>query len=136
MFKLHPNFSNHASIVDLDLCTVLLQDRAAYPWVLLVPRLPNLSKLMDLKIENQLKLVHEMDLVQNILWKLFLPDQLNVAAIGNKTPQLHIHIIARYLNDPAWPDTVWDHSEQTPYTSENKKIMIENLQVAFAQAKK
>lgn len=108
-FELHPNLAKKIFVTDLPLCRVLLEDEKHYPWVFLVPRLPNISRIMDLSSEDQLQLIKELDLVQQIMWEEFQPIQLNVAAIGNKTPQLHIHVIARYADDPAWPNTVWDH---------------------------
>ena len=108
-FKLHPNLETKICIGDLPLCRILLENEKHYPWILLVPRKPNLTKMIDLPLSDQLTLIKELDLAQRILWEEFKPLQLNVAAIGNKTPQLHIHVIARYSHDPAWPNTVWDH---------------------------
>ncbi len=135
MFTLHSNFGNHTHLIDLPLCTVLLEDRAHYPWILLIPRRCNSGKLMDLKVEDQLQLLKELDGAQKILWDLFQPTQLNVAAIGNKTPQLHVHVIARQENDPAWPHTVWDHPERSQYTPEEKQIIVKKLVEAFTNYK-
>ena len=126
-FELHPNLSSKIFIVDLPLCRVLLHDESYYPWLVLVPRRANISRMMELSVTDQQQLMLEMDLAQNVLWKEFNPTQLNVAAIGNKTPQLHVHVIARYSNDPAWPGTVWDHPAKKPYTLEEKKSVIEAL---------
>ena len=109
MFTLHPNLASKTWIADLPLCTVFLEDNKHYPWLLLVPRRPDVARLIDLPTQDQLQWLQELDLVQRILWEEFRPTQLNVAAIGNKTPQLHTHVIARYATDPAWPGTVWDH---------------------------
>ena len=117
-FELHPNFSSKIFLVDLSLCRVLLENEQHYPWLMLVPKRPNVSRIMDLSLEDQMQLIRELDLAQNILWEIFQPTQLNVAAIGNKTPQLHIHVIARYKEDPAWPGTVWDHPVREKYSSE------------------
>lgn len=108
-FTLHPNLAKKIFIADLPLSRVLLEDDAHYPWLFLVPRQPNISRIMDLSATDQLQLIKELDVIQKIMWEEFQPTQLNVAAIGNKTPQLHIHVIARYSSDPAWPHTVWDH---------------------------
>lgn len=86
---------------------------------------------MDLAKNDQLQLLEELDGAQKILWHRFRPQQLNVAAIGNKTPQLHIHIIARQSNDPAWPHTVWDHPIRLPYTAEKKAEIVQGLQEDF-----
>lgn len=119
-FNLHPNLYKKHFVIDLPLCRVLLEDEKHYPWLLLVPRIPNVSRIMDLKIEDQLQLLKELDCAQKVLWQHFSPAQLNVAAIGNKTPQLHVHVIARQQNDPAWPHTVWDHPVRASYSPEQK----------------
>jgi diadenosine tetraphosphate (Ap4A) HIT family hydrolase len=122
-FTLHPNLVKKIFITDLTLCRVLVEDEKHYPWLFLVPRQANVSRIIDLSSTNQLQLMKELDFVQRIMWEEFQPTQLNVAAIGNKTPQLHIHVIARYINDPAWPNTVWDHPVRSQY-EENQKISI------------
>ncbi len=78
----------------------------------MVPRYANASRIMDLPPKEQLLLLSELDQMQKLLWNEFHPTQINVAAIGNKTPQLHIHVIARFENDPAWPNTVWDYPNE------------------------
>lgn len=130
-FELHPNLSKKDFIIDLPLCKVLLENESRYPWIFLVPRRANVSRIIDLQQNDQLQLLKELDRAQNILWKSFELTQLNVAAIGNKTPQLHIHVIGRKLGDPAWPNTVWDHSQKLSYTLEQKETMITLLQSAF-----
>jgi diadenosine tetraphosphate (Ap4A) HIT family hydrolase len=109
MFILHANLQKKVFVVDLPLCHVLLEDDKHYPWLFLVPRRNGISRIMELSDLDQLQLLKELDLAQKVLWQEFQPTQLNVAAIGNKTAQLHVHVIARYENDPAWPHTVWDH---------------------------
>lgn len=130
-FELHPNLLEKDFIIDLPLCRVLLENESHYPWIFLVPRRHQISRLMDLQQIDQLQLIKELDQAQKILWGLFDLAQLNVAAIGNKTPQLHIHIIGRKLGDPAWPNTVWDHPVKLPYAKEGKAAMIALLQSAF-----
>lgn len=134
-FGLHSNLSNKDLITELSLCTVLLENESYYPWILLIPRRNNVSRIIDLDQTDQLQLLKELDLAQNILWNLFELTQLNVAAIGNKTPQLHIHVIGRKHSDPAWPNTVWDHTTRLPYTPEQKETMIQLLQSAFKNSK-
>lgn len=131
-FELHPNLSQKDFLIDLPLCRVLLENESHYPWILLVPRRCNLSRMMDLEQIDQLQLLKELDLSQRVLWDSFNLTQLNVAAIGNKTPQLHIHIIGRRSVDPAWPHTVWDHPERLAYTSQEKEVIIPQLRSAFA----
>lgn len=127
-FKIHQNFCSRVYLSDLPLCKVLLENEKHYPWLLLVPKRANIGKIMDLCWEDQLELLKELDFVQKILFKKFSPSQINVAAIGNKTPQLHIHVIARFTDDPAWPNTVWDHPIKEAYSAEELKIMQTTLQ--------
>jgi diadenosine tetraphosphate (Ap4A) HIT family hydrolase len=130
-FALHPNLAQKIFIADLPLCRVLLEDERYYPWLLLVPRKPAISKLIDLSTADQHQCFQELDEIQKVMWSLFQPTQLNVAAIGNKTPQLHIHVIARDATDPAWPLTVWDHPMRAPYDEALKQIRIEQIQAAI-----
>lgn len=126
-FHLHPNLSQKAFIIDLPLSRVLLEDNSHYPWIFLVPRRNAIGKIIDLTSSDQLQLIQELDLAQKILWDIFSPSQINVAAIGNKTPQLHIHVIARFSHDPAWPGTVWDHPASAPYSPEKKEQIIREI---------
>lgn len=131
-FEVHENFSTKIFLADLPLCRVFLENEKHYPWFLLVPRRPQVLKLMDLSKEDQYQLLHEMDHAQKLLWNMFKPTQLNVAAIGNRTPQLHVHIIARFLDDPAWPGTVWDHPIKETYEVDEleniKALLLPGLQ--------
>lgn len=132
-FKLHPNLEKKIFVTDLPLCRVLLENDQNYPWLLLVPRCLDVSRIMDLSLFDQQQLLMELDEVQKIMWKEFEPTQLNVAAIGNKTPQLHIHVIARKTDDPAWPHTVWDHPVRTPYDESTKQAMISKFKDLLAE---
>ncbi len=135
-FELHPNLARKIFITDLALCRVLLEDEKNYPWIFLVPRRPNIKKMMDLSPKDQLQLMLELDQAQKIIWECFNPDQVNVAAIGNKTPQLHVHVIGRFSNDPAWPGTVWDHPVRLSCTPEEKEERIQLLASAFSNMSK
>lgn len=130
-FSLHSNLQRKIYVCDLHLCKVLLEDEKNYPWLILVPKRANVSKIMDLDFEDQIQLIKELDFVQRLIWKEFKPVQLNVAAIGNKTDQLHIHIIARYLTDSAWPNTVWDHPIKSKYDENEKKIILSRIKFLF-----
>jgi diadenosine tetraphosphate (Ap4A) HIT family hydrolase len=123
-FELHANFHDKIFVKDFPLSSILLEDNKHYPWFILVPKKPGLTKLMDLSLEDQFQLIKEIDAVQRFLWQEFNPKQLNVAAIGNKTPQLHIHVIARFECDPAWPLTVWDQPFKLHYELEEKTDLL------------
>jgi diadenosine tetraphosphate (Ap4A) HIT family hydrolase len=135
-FTLHSNLVKKIFITDLTLCRVLLEDEKNYPWLFLVPRQANISRIIDLSSTDQLQLMKELDFVQRVMWEEFQPAQLNVAAIGNKTPQLHIHVIARYINDPAWPNTVWDHSIRSQYDENQKKSIMQRLKLLLSETSK
>jgi diadenosine tetraphosphate (Ap4A) HIT family hydrolase len=136
LFECHPNLSKKDFICDLPLCRVLLEDDRHYPWILLVPRQNNIARMMDLTFTDQVQCLKELDWAQKILWNHFEVIQLNVAAIGNKTPQLHIHVLGRTVDDPAWPGTVWDHPIHAPYTLHDKEVIIQTLKNAFLSALK
>ena len=112
-----------------------MENESHYPWILLIPRRPDVVRMMDLDQIDQLQLLKELDFSQKILWNSFDLTQLNVASIGNKTPQLHIHIIGRKSVDPAWPNTVWDHPERLPYAPQQKEMIIQILRSAFKNYK-
>lgn len=131
-FILHANLQKKTWIIDLPLCSILLEDNSLYPWIFLVPRREKISRIMELSFSDQLQLIRELDVTQKFMWSEFRPTQLNVAAIGNKTPQLHIHVIARYENDPAWPHTVWDHPAQSAYDEESKQSRLLRFREFFS----
>lgn len=136
LFELHPSLARKIFLIDLPLCKVLLENELHYPWIILVPQRADVSRIMDLKLQDQLQLLSELDFAQKTLWEKFHPKQLNVASIGNKIPQLHLHVIARFENDPAWPQTVWDHPERKHYPQKQKEEMIASLTEAFEQFSK
>jgi len=132
-FTLHPNFDSKIFIADLPLCRLLLENNSHYRWLFLIPRRDHIIHIMDLSTEDQLQLLKEIDYVQKLLWTQFCPYRLNVAAIGNKTPQLHLHLIARFEIDPAWPGTVWDHPSQESYTENALQKVLDSIAVYLSQ---
>ena len=102
----------------LALCELRLMDDANYPWLILVPRLIAARELIDLDTEQRLQLSNETDRAARLLRDAFRPHKLNVAALGNVVEQLHVHVIARFEDDPAWPAPVWGRVEARPYTPE------------------
>ncbi|MFM1892200.1 MAG: hypothetical protein RLZ44_1277 [Pseudomonadota bacterium] len=99
----------------LPLCCVLLADDARYPWVILVPRRIGVREIHELAPVDRRQLLAESCRVAECLQRLFAPDKLNLGALGNLVPQLHLHHIARFRTDPAWPGPVWGHSRAEPY---------------------
>ena len=100
---------------DLPLSRVLAMTDANYPWLLLVPRRPRASELADLDTAGQGQLMAEITQVSRALKTIAPCDKLNVAALGNIVPQLHVHVIARRTGDPAWPRPVWGVTAPKPY---------------------
>lgn len=113
-------------ICDLPFCRVLLEDDSRYPWILLVPRKPNVRNMCDLTTEERIKLMREIEVCEKAMFELFHPTQTNVAAIGNMTPQLHVHIICRFRGDLYWPGTVWG-APMRPYLATMKAETINKI---------
>ena len=108
MFKLHPILANDTvELTRLEVCRVLLMRDAAYPWVILVPQREGLRDLDDLRDLDRELVMAEVDRVSKALKAAYAPYKMNVAALGNVVEQLHIHVIARFQDDPAWPKPVW-----------------------------
>ena len=95
------------NIGDLPLSRVLVIKDANYPWLLLVPRRVDTVEIVDLNEVEQAQLMTEINRVARALQDVTKPDKLNIAALGNVVPQLHVHIIARRSSDAAWPRPVW-----------------------------
>ncbi len=107
-FALHPQLAADCLLVgDLPLCRVLMMNESRYPWFILVPRRAGISEIHQLDATERAQLWAESDRFSHLLVELFSPDKLNIAALGNVVPQLHIHHIARFKSDAAWPAPVW-----------------------------
>jgi diadenosine tetraphosphate (Ap4A) HIT family hydrolase len=105
---LHPQLEHDTTpLGDLPLSRVLIINDANYPWLLLVPRRAETVELIDLNEVERAQLMTEIALVSGALKEVTECDKLNVAALGNAVPQLHVHIIARRKTDKAWPRPVW-----------------------------
>jgi len=108
VWSLHPQLEKDTiNIGDLPLSRVLVIKDANYPWLLLVPRRADAIEITDLDEVAQAQLMTEINRVARALQEITKPDKLNVAALGNVVPQLHVHIIARRRSDAAWPRPVW-----------------------------
>jgi diadenosine tetraphosphate (Ap4A) HIT family hydrolase len=119
-------------LVALPLCELRLMDDANYPWLILVPRVAEARELIDLDATQQARLMAEVSLASRVLQSLFRPHKLNVAALGNVVPQLHVHVIARQLDDPAWPKPVWGQVEARTYDPESLVRQVRALQASIA----
>lgn len=111
-----------------ELCELRLMNDANYPWLILVPRVVACRELIDLDAEQRKQLSNETDRAARLLRDAFHPHKLNVAALGNVVAQLHVHVIARFEDDPAWPTPVWGRVEACAYTPEALIERIDRLQ--------
>jgi diadenosine tetraphosphate (Ap4A) HIT family hydrolase len=100
------------------LSLLLLMNDATYPWLILVPQRPEIHEIYQLDPADQRQLLVESSHLAEVLTALLRPDKLNIAALGNVVPQLHLHHVARYRSDPAWPAPVWGKTLPVPYRSE------------------
>ncbi len=112
-FELHPRLAADTSfIADWPLCRVLLMEDARYFWLVLVPRRDGVSEITELSPEDRAALMEEAARAGRIIKG---GGKLNIGALGNLVPQLHLHVVARKAGDPAWPGPVWGHSPAVPY---------------------
>lgn len=100
---------------DWPLSRVFLVDDARFPWLMLVPRRVGASEIIDLSPADRQQLFDETMRAAEALRAVAGPDKLNIGALGNIVRQLHLHIIGRFVSDPAWPGPVWGHGERLPY---------------------
>ena len=126
-FNLDPRLRDDSiPVMDLRLCSLRLMDDRRFPWLLLIPRRPGCVELLDLQAEDQAQLWREILTVSGALKSHLQPDKLNVAALGNQVAQLHVHLIARYREDAAWPGPVWGMGQSLPW-GEDARPLIEQL---------
>jgi diadenosine tetraphosphate (Ap4A) HIT family hydrolase len=120
-FTLHPALAATSVLVcDLDLSQARLQDDARFPWLVLVPRVPEARELDDLTSRDRAVLIEEIARASGAVRALGEADgrpveKINVAALGNVTPQLHVHVLGRRRDDGLWPDPVWGRGAAAPY---------------------
>ena len=131
-FALHPKLAaDTASVVSLAFCEVRLMDDCRYPWLILVPKLADLTDLHQVPDNHQTQMWQEINKASYALETVCQPYKLNVAALGNQVSQLHIHIIARTQNDPAWPGPVWGVGEAVSYTDAARNDLVSKLRNLF-----
>jgi diadenosine tetraphosphate (Ap4A) HIT family hydrolase len=114
-------------IGDLPLCRVLVIKDANFPWLLLVPRRHEVIEIIDLDEVEQAQLMTEISRVARALKEVTACDKLNIAALGNVVPQLHVHVIARRTSDAAWPRPVWGVAPALSHDAEEVKNFISAL---------
>lgn len=133
-WHLHPQLADDTHpVAQFELCELRLMDDANHPWLILVPRVDGAVELIDLDEARQQTLTREIAIVSRALQTAFKPHKLNVAALGNLVPQLHVHVIARYREDIAWPRPVWGMASAQPYSPEALVQRMRQLQDALAR---
>ena len=129
-FELHPRLA--ADTIELEqgplsLCKLLLMNDCTYPWLIMVPERGNIKEIHELSVDDQVQLVTEISTISSALQRATGAPKMNVAALGNMVPQLHIHVIARFENDSAWPGPIWGKVPVQPYQNADKNALIKRL---------
>ncbi len=115
-FELHPDLKRDGILLGrFPLCLVLLINDSAYPWFVLVPERESIRDTIDLSKDDYQTLWEESKVFGSAIMKIFGGEKLNVAALGNVTPQLHIHHVVRFELDAAWPGPIWGKHPLTPW---------------------
>ena len=128
MQQLHPQlYADTVTLGLLPLSRVLLMNDAQYPWLILVPQRAGITEVFQLSAKDRQQLDQESCSIASILMTHFQADKLNIAALGNLVPQLHIHHIVRFKSDAAWPKPVWGTKPSIPYSKEQLAQRSEEL---------
>lgn len=131
-WHLHPQLAEDTHpVAHWALSEVRLMDDENHPWLILVPRIEDAVELVDLSGAQQAELMGEIAIASRALQAAFKPHKLNVASLGNLVPQLHVHVIARFEHDIAWPRPVWGMASAQPYSPDALVRRIERLQAAL-----
>jgi diadenosine tetraphosphate (Ap4A) HIT family hydrolase len=131
-FQLHPTLADDTiEITQWPLCRVLLMNDSRYPWLILVPARADMKEMHDLDAADRSLLMSEIDRASRVLSDLFSPNKINVGALGNIVQQLHIHIVARFETDDAWPGPVWGAHPPLPNEQAVLKIMADRIKQAL-----
>jgi diadenosine tetraphosphate (Ap4A) HIT family hydrolase len=132
MFSLNERLqADTRPVTDLGLCRVLLMNNRLWPWLILVPMREGAVEIHRLKEVDQLTLIQEIALASRVVERLFAPDKMNVGALGNMVPQLHIHVIGRMRGDPAWPGPVWGSGHAESYEPAEAAALVDRLAEAL-----
>lgn len=115
-FKLHELLVRDCiELAELPLCKLLLMNDSQYPWFVLVPRVNDVQDIYQMDWQEQQQFLNESSMLSEVLMTAFNGDKMNVAALGNVCPQLHVHHIVRYKNDSAWPKPIWGLNDMEAY---------------------
>lgn len=129
MAAIHPLLIDDCLLLGrFTLCHLLLMRDANYPWFILVPDREGIAEIYELSEADQQQLLRESSLLSAAMVAAFSPDKLNIAALGNVVPQLHVHHIARYHADVAWPTPVWGRVAAKAYSEDGLAAVVQSLE--------
>ena len=135
LFELHPQLAADTFVVGhFPVCRLLLMNESRYPWFILVPARVGMSEIHQLSKADRAQLWEESDLLSRALMEQFQADKLNIAALGNMVPQLHLHHIARFKTDAAWPAPVWGKFKPEPYSPNAAQQVMTSMQAILPLA--
>jgi diadenosine tetraphosphate (Ap4A) HIT family hydrolase len=134
-FALDPRLAaDTLPVGELPLSSVLLLNDARFPWFVLVPRLADAREITDLAEADAAALMSELRIATQVMLDLARPDKVNLGALGNVVPQLHVHVVGRFRSDPAWPGPVWGCGTAQPYPPHAAAALVERAGALFAAA--
>jgi len=131
MTEIHPQLASDCIVLGrLPLCHLLLMNDCHYPWFILVPARAEIREIYQLDAGDRRQLLHESCELGQFLMEAYAGEKLNLAALGNQVPQLHLHHIVRYKSDAAWPAPIWGKHEARAYTPD----AIDEIRTLFSRA--
>lgn len=131
-FALHPQLAKDCFVVtDLELCRLLLMNDKNYPWCILVPMREGKKDLYELTESEQQQFIIESSHLSRVMMGLFKGKKMNVAALGNMVPQLHVHHIVRFEGDPCWPRPVWGQVPAVFYSEKEAQTLMDRIRAAL-----
>lgn len=123
MFQLHERLKRDTfEVTELKLSLVLLMNDSSVPWLILVPKREGVSEIHALPKKDRAQLIEEVSAVSEAIEEIYSPDKINIGALGNIVPQLHIHVIGRSKGDRAWPGPIWGQGQAVPYLDPSRTI--------------
>ncbi|MFO8141686.1 MAG: HIT family protein [Marinobacter sp.] len=134
MFQLHERLAADTHSLGCSrLCEIRLMNDSTWPWLILVPAVAGIREIYQLQHGQQVRLMEESSALSKGMMELFSGDKMNVAALGNMVPQLHLHHIVRFEGDPAWPGPVWGKQAPVAYREQELAKVIAQLQPVLRQ---
>ena len=132
MFQLNDRLKNDTlEIGRLELSLLLLINDRALPWFILVPEREGIKEIDELSADDQILLIKEIAWASQAIRRLYHPDKINIGALGNLVPQLHVHVVGRFVSDRAWPGPIWGTGPMQPYESDEVNKVLAQIRTAL-----